>query len=111
MLAPITKPFENYCYSSVNFICVYIPVYDINYLISSFVYFFLVYSLPLLSKVKVHDLEQKCWTQSEQCNILSKELEKYNLGSDVEDTLNTDSQEKNLGNSYNSLQRKAEKSE
>lgn len=23
MLVPITKPFENYCYSSVNFICVF----------------------------------------------------------------------------------------
>ncbi len=74
-------------------------------------YFFLVYSLPWLSKVKVHDLEWKCRTQSEQCNILSKELEKYHLGSDVEDTLNIDSQEKNLHNSYNSLQRQAEKSE
>uniref|UniRef100_A0A672PQY0 RIMS-binding protein 2 n=1 Tax=Sinocyclocheilus grahami TaxID=75366 RepID=A0A672PQY0_SINGR len=61
--------------------------------------------------VKVHDLEQKCRTQSEQCNILSKELEKYHLGSDAEDTLNTDSQEKNLCNSYNSLQRQAEKSD
>ncbi|KAL0162918.1 hypothetical protein M9458_042314, partial [Cirrhinus mrigala] len=57
----------------------------------------------------VHDLEQKCRTQSEQCNILSKELEKYHLGSDAEDTLNTDSQEKNLCNSNNSLQRQAEK--
>ncbi|XP_016106081.1 RIMS-binding protein 2-like isoform X1 [Sinocyclocheilus grahami] len=62
-------------------------------------------------QVKVHDLEQKCRTQSEQCNILSKELEKYHLGSDAEDTLNTDSQEKNLCNSYNSLQRQAEKSD
>uniref|UniRef100_A0A673H5A9 RIMS-binding protein 2 n=1 Tax=Sinocyclocheilus rhinocerous TaxID=307959 RepID=A0A673H5A9_9TELE len=61
--------------------------------------------------VKVHDLEQKCRTQSEQCNILSKELEKYHLGSDVEDTLDADSQEKNLCNSYNSLQRQAEKSD
>uniref|UniRef100_A0A671RAF9 RIMS-binding protein 2 n=1 Tax=Sinocyclocheilus anshuiensis TaxID=1608454 RepID=A0A671RAF9_9TELE len=60
---------------------------------------------------KVHDLEQKCRTQSEQCNILSKELEKYHLGSDAEDTLNTDSQEKNFCNSYNSLQRQAEKSD
>ncbi|XP_050949326.1 RIMS-binding protein 2 isoform X3 [Labeo rohita] len=64
-----------------------------------------------LLEVKVHDLEQKCRTQSEQCNILSKELEKYHLGSDAEDTLNTDSQEKNLCNSYNSLQRQAEKSD
>ncbi|XP_026052109.1 RIMS-binding protein 2 isoform X1 [Carassius auratus] len=64
-----------------------------------------------LLEVKVHDLEQKCRTQSEQCNILSKELEKYHLGSDVEDTLNTDSQEKNLCNSYNSLQRQAKKSD
>ncbi|XP_021324730.2 RIMS-binding protein 2 isoform X8 [Danio rerio] len=62
-------------------------------------------------QVKVHDLEQKCRAQSEQCNILSKELEKYHLGSDAEDTLNTDSQEKNLCNSYNSLQRQAEKSD
>lgn len=107
MLDPITKPFENYCYSSVNFICVFKPVYDINDFISSFVYFFLVYSL----KVKVHDLEQKCRTQSEQCNTLSKELEKYHLGSDAEDTLDTDSQEKNLCNSYDSRQRQAEKSE
>ncbi|XP_016336779.1 RIMS-binding protein 2-like [Sinocyclocheilus anshuiensis] len=59
-------------------------------------------------QVKVHDLEQKCRTQSEQCNILSKELERYHLGSDAEETLNTDSQEKN---SYNSLQREAEKSD
>uniref|UniRef100_A0A8C1CGC3 RIMS-binding protein 2 n=1 Tax=Cyprinus carpio carpio TaxID=630221 RepID=A0A8C1CGC3_CYPCA len=64
-----------------------------------------------LLEVKVHDLEHKCRTQSEQCNILSKKLEKYHLGSDAEDTLNTDSQEKNLCNSYNSLQRQAEKSE
>uniref|UniRef100_A0A673JB45 RIMS-binding protein 2 n=1 Tax=Sinocyclocheilus rhinocerous TaxID=307959 RepID=A0A673JB45_9TELE len=62
--------------------------------------------INLLQKVKVHDLEQKCRTQSEQCNILSKELERYHLGSDAEETLNTDSQEKN---SYNSLQREAEK--
>ncbi|XP_042603567.1 RIMS-binding protein 2-like isoform X1 [Cyprinus carpio] len=62
-------------------------------------------------QVKVHDLEHKCRTQSEQCNILSKKLEKYHLGSDAEDTLNTDSQEKNLCNSYNSLQRQAEKSD
>uniref|UniRef100_A0A672KIV2 RIMS-binding protein 2 n=1 Tax=Sinocyclocheilus grahami TaxID=75366 RepID=A0A672KIV2_SINGR len=62
--------------------------------------------INLLQKVKVHDLEQKCRTQSEQCNILSKELERYHLGSDTEETLNTDSQEKN---SYNSLQREAEK--
>ncbi|XP_048022018.1 RIMS-binding protein 2 isoform X2 [Megalobrama amblycephala] len=64
-----------------------------------------------LLEVKVHDLEQKCRTQSEQCNILSKKLEKYHLGSDTEDTLNTDSQEKNLSNSYNSLQHQAEKSD
>ncbi|XP_048022020.1 RIMS-binding protein 2 isoform X4 [Megalobrama amblycephala] len=64
-----------------------------------------------IKKVKVHDLEQKCRTQSEQCNILSKKLEKYHLGSDTEDTLNTDSQEKNLSNSYNSLQHQAEKSD
>uniref|UniRef100_A0A8C1ISW4 RIMS-binding protein 2 n=1 Tax=Cyprinus carpio TaxID=7962 RepID=A0A8C1ISW4_CYPCA len=63
------------------------------------------------TSVKVHDLEHKCRTQSEQCNILSKKLEKYHLGSDAEDTLNTDSQEKNLCNSYNSLQRQAEKSD
>ncbi|XP_067278987.1 RIMS-binding protein 2 isoform X8 [Pseudorasbora parva] len=62
-------------------------------------------------QVKVHDLEQKCRTQSEQCNILSKKLEKYHLGSDTEDSLNIDSQEKNLSNSYNSLQRQAEKSD
>ncbi|XP_067278996.1 RIMS-binding protein 2 isoform X12 [Pseudorasbora parva] len=64
-----------------------------------------------LLEVKVHDLEQKCRTQSEQCNILSKKLEKYHLGSDTEDSLNIDSQEKNLSNSYNSLQRQAEKSD
>uniref|UniRef100_A0A9J8CQP8 RIMS-binding protein 2 n=2 Tax=Cyprinus carpio TaxID=7962 RepID=A0A9J8CQP8_CYPCA len=58
--------------------------------------------------VKVHDLEQKCRTQSEQCNILSKQLEKYHVGSDAEETLNTDSKEKNLCNSYNSLQDKPE---
>jgi len=67
-----------------------------------------VYSLLCPLKVKVHDLEQKCRTRSEQCNILSKKLEKYHLGSDTEDTL---SQEKNLSNSYNSLQHQAEKSE
>ncbi|XP_067278989.1 RIMS-binding protein 2 isoform X10 [Pseudorasbora parva] len=67
--------------------------------------------ISLLQKVKVHDLEQKCRTQSEQCNILSKKLEKYHLGSDTEDSLNIDSQEKNLSNSYNSLQRQAEKSD
>uniref|UniRef100_A0A9J7YUT1 RIMS-binding protein 2 n=1 Tax=Cyprinus carpio carpio TaxID=630221 RepID=A0A9J7YUT1_CYPCA len=61
--------------------------------------------ISLLQKVKVHDLEQKCRTQSEQCNILSKQLEKYHVGSDAEETLNTDSKEKNLCNSYNSLQR------
>ncbi|XP_051537271.1 RIMS-binding protein 2-like isoform X2 [Myxocyprinus asiaticus] len=64
-----------------------------------------------LLEVKVHDLEQKCQTQIEQCNILSKELGKYHLGSDTEDTLNIDSQEKNLGNVYNSLQQQAEKSD
>ncbi|KAK7131278.1 hypothetical protein R3I94_016423 [Phoxinus phoxinus] len=62
-------------------------------------------------QVKVHDLEQKCRTQSEQCNILSKKLEKYHLGSDTEDTLDIDSQEKNLSNSYNTLQHQAEKSD
>jgi len=70
-----------------------------------------VYFLLCPSKVKVHDLEQKCRTQSEQCNILSKKLEKYHLGSDTEDTLHIDSQEKNLSNSYNSLQHQAKKSE
>jgi len=70
-----------------------------------------VYSLLCPLKVKVHDLEQKCRTRSEQCNILSKKLEKYHLGSDTEDTLHIDSQEKNLSNSYNSLQHQAEKSE
>ncbi|XP_059397698.1 RIMS-binding protein 2 isoform X5 [Carassius carassius] len=64
-----------------------------------------------LLEVKVHDFEHKCRTWSEQCNILSKELGKYHLGSDAEETLNTDSQKKNLCNSYNSLQRKAEKSD
>ncbi|XP_051956486.1 RIMS-binding protein 2 isoform X2 [Xyrauchen texanus] len=62
-------------------------------------------------QVKVHDLEHKCRTQIEQCNILPKELGKYHLGSDTEDTLNIDSQEKNLGNVYNSLQQQAEKSD
>ncbi|KAI5622542.1 RIMS-binding protein 2 isoform X5, partial [Silurus asotus] len=33
-----------------------------------------------ITKVKVYDLEQKCRTQCEKCNILSKELEKFNLG-------------------------------
>ncbi|XP_051533860.1 RIMS-binding protein 2-like isoform X3 [Myxocyprinus asiaticus] len=64
-----------------------------------------------LLEVKVHDLEQKCRTQSEHCDILSKELEKYHLGSDTENTLNSDSQEKNLCNIYNSLQQQTEKSD
>ncbi|XP_077088987.1 RIMS-binding protein 2 isoform X4 [Siphateles boraxobius] len=62
-------------------------------------------------QVKVHDLEQKCRTQSEQCNILSKKLEKYHLGSETEDTFDIDSQEKHLSNSYKSLQHQAEKSD
>ncbi|XP_077088994.1 RIMS-binding protein 2 isoform X11 [Siphateles boraxobius] len=64
-----------------------------------------------LLEVKVHDLEQKCRTQSEQCNILSKKLEKYHLGSETEDTFDIDSQEKHLSNSYKSLQHQAEKSD
>ncbi|KAA0719956.1 RIMS-binding protein 2 [Triplophysa tibetana] len=62
-------------------------------------------------QVKVHDLEQKCRTQSEQCNILPKELEKYHLGSDREEKLNTDSQEQNVSRIYESLQRQADKSD
>ncbi|XP_058272061.1 RIMS-binding protein 2 isoform X4 [Hemibagrus wyckioides] len=33
-----------------------------------------------LLKIKVEDLEQKCQIQSDKCNILSKELEKFRLG-------------------------------
>lgn len=32
-------------------------------------------------KGKVYDLELKCHTQSEKCNVLSEELEKFHLGS------------------------------
>ncbi|KAL6469777.1 hypothetical protein MHYP_G00208960 [Metynnis hypsauchen] len=34
-------------------------------------------------QVKVQDLEQKWWSQSAKCNILSKELEKFHLESDT----------------------------
>ncbi|XP_056587155.1 RIMS-binding protein 2 isoform X4 [Triplophysa dalaica] len=64
-----------------------------------------------LLEVKVHDLEQKCRTQSEQCNILLKELEKYHLASDREEKLNTDSPEQNVSRVYESLQRQADKSD
>lgn len=37
----------------------------------------LLFSKP---KVKVQDLEQKCQTQSDKCNVLSEELEKLHLG-------------------------------
>ncbi|TRY60457.1 hypothetical protein DNTS_028898, partial [Danionella cerebrum] len=62
-----------------------------------------------LLEVKVHDLEQKCQAQSEQCTILSKELEKYHLGSDAEETFNADSRETKC-NIYNSLQHQADTS-
>lgn len=79
-------------------------------MISSFIHF-LVFIFFRPSKVKVHDLEHKCRTQSEQCNILSKELEKYHLASDREEKLYTDRPEQNVSRVYESLQRQADKSE
>ncbi|XP_073727427.1 RIMS-binding protein 2 isoform X2 [Misgurnus anguillicaudatus] len=59
-------------------------------------------------EVNVQDLEQKCRAQSEQCDILSKKLEKFHLGSDTEEKLNTESEDNNFSSIHDSLQRQAE---
>lgn len=40
----------------------------------------MTYLFSKTTKDKVEDLEQKCQIQSDKCNILSKELEKFHLG-------------------------------
>ncbi|XP_065100289.1 RIMS-binding protein 2 isoform X5 [Paramisgurnus dabryanus] len=64
-----------------------------------------------LLEVNVQDLEQKCRAQSEQCNILSKKLEKFHLGADTEEKLNTESEENSFSSIHGNLQRQAEKSD
>ncbi|KAF4077527.1 hypothetical protein AMELA_G00209020 [Ameiurus melas] len=59
-----------------------------------------------LLEVKVQDLEQKCRTQSDKCNILSKELEKFHLGwhTDPERCPETTTSRRAIYNLLNELQ-------
>uniref|UniRef100_A0A4W4G4T3 RIMS-binding protein 2 n=1 Tax=Electrophorus electricus TaxID=8005 RepID=A0A4W4G4T3_ELEEL len=46
--------------------------------------------IQLLQEVKIHNLEQKCRSESEKCNILSNKLKKFHLGSDTSEFLTSD---------------------
>ncbi|XP_047661789.1 RIMS-binding protein 2 isoform X4 [Tachysurus fulvidraco] len=64
-----------------------------------------------LLKVKVEDLEQKCQIQSDKCNILSKELEKFHLGlqTDCEHRAEITTSRRAICNLLNELQSRSRK--
>ncbi|TSQ12680.1 RIMS-binding protein 2 [Bagarius yarrelli] len=64
-----------------------------------------------LLEVKVHDLEQKCQIQSDKCNLLSKELEKFHLGlyTDPEHWSETTGSQRKICNLLNEVQRHTKK--
>lgn len=72
--------------SDVVFFMAFLPAF----LLLPSIFFFCLLTLAPVSQAKVRELEEKCRSQSEQFNLLSKELEKFRLHAGKFDILSTE---------------------